>query len=88
VLARGGGRRHATILRSRREVRLPLLLGTGGVPSLEVLERAIVASGTQLVTVALRRVDPQGSGSLLDVWRRRRTAAAQHGRCRPRAMPS
>ena len=34
-----------------------LLLGTGGVPSLEVLERAIIASGTQLVTVALRRVE-------------------------------
>ena len=44
-----------------------LLLGTGGVPSLEVLERAIAASGTQVVTVALRRVDPTSSGSLLDV---------------------
>ena len=44
-----------------------LLLGTGGVPSLEVLQRAITASGTQLVTVALRRVDPGSSGSLLDV---------------------
>lgn len=44
-----------------------LLLGTGGVPSLEVLERALRASGSQIVTVALRRVDPAGSGSLLDV---------------------
>src|SRR5687767_9013480 len=44
-----------------------LLLGTGGVPSLDVLERALLASGTQIVTVALRRVDPHGSGSLLDV---------------------
>jgi thiazole synthase len=44
-----------------------LLLGTGGVPSLEVLERALTASGTQIVTVALRRVDPTSSGSLLDV---------------------
>ena len=44
-----------------------LLLGTGGVPSLDVLERAIAASGTQIVTVALRRVDPGSSGSLLDV---------------------
>jgi thiazole synthase len=34
-----------------------LLLGTGGVPSLEVLEKAVQASGTQLVTVALRRVE-------------------------------
>lgn len=34
-----------------------LLLGTGGVPSLDVLERAITASGTEIVTVALRRVN-------------------------------
>jgi thiazole synthase len=47
-----------------------LLLGTGGVPSLEVLERAIVASGTDLVTVALRRVGPAESGSLLEVLER------------------
>lgn len=44
-----------------------LILGTGGAPSLDSLERAIVASGTELVTVALRRVDTQGSGSVLDV---------------------
>jgi len=44
-----------------------LLLGTGGVASLEALERAIVASGTQLVTVALRRVEASTSGSLLEV---------------------
>ncbi len=44
-----------------------LLLGTGGVPSLEVLERAVVASGTELVTVALRRVEASTSGALLDV---------------------
>ncbi|MDQ3326736.1 MAG: thiazole synthase, partial [Actinomycetota bacterium] len=44
-----------------------LLLGTGGAPSLEVLERAIVASGTQLVTVALRRVETSTSGGLLEV---------------------
>jgi thiazole synthase len=47
-----------------------LLLGTGGAPSLDVLDRAIRASGTQLVTVALRRVDPASSGSLLDVVER------------------
>jgi thiazole synthase len=49
-----------------------LLLGTGGVPSLEVLERAISGSGTQLVTVALRRVEASGSGPLLDVLERRK----------------
>ncbi len=44
-----------------------LLLGTGGFPSLELLADAIVASGTELVTVALRRVDPHARGSLIDV---------------------
>ena len=48
-----------------------LLLGTGGIPSLDVLERAIVASGTQIVTVALRRIETSTSGSLLDVIDRR-----------------
>ena len=44
-----------------------LILGTGGAPSLDVLERAVVASGAELVTVALRRVDPSAPGSVLDV---------------------
>jgi thiazole synthase len=41
-----------------------LILGTGGATSLAVLEEAIVASGTSLVTVALRRVDVAGPGLL------------------------
>ena len=47
-----------------------LFLGTGGFPSLELLSEAIAASGSGLVTVALRRVAPGGNGgrgSLLDV---------------------
>ena len=44
-----------------------LLLGTGGVPSLETLEAAVRASGSQLVTVALRRVEASSSGSMLEV---------------------
>jgi thiazole synthase len=47
-----------------------LLLGTGGVPSMEVLERAIVASGTRLVTVALRRIETSTKGTLLSVLER------------------
>ncbi|MET0422951.1 MAG: thiazole synthase [Actinoplanes sp.] len=41
-----------------------LILGTGGANSLAALEQAIVASGTELVTVALRRVDAAGPGLL------------------------
>jgi thiazole synthase len=43
------------------------ILGTGGATSLQALEAAIVSSGTALVTVALRRVDPTTPGSLVDV---------------------
>jgi thiazole synthase len=48
-----------------------LIMGTGGAPSLDVLEQAIVASGTEMTTVAMRRVDPGAGGSVLDVLRRR-----------------
>jgi thiazole synthase len=44
-----------------------LILGTGGATNLDLLERALVASGTELTTVAMRRVDPSTSGSILDV---------------------
>ena len=44
-----------------------LVLGTGRFPSLQVLSEAIRASGTELVTVALRRVDPPARGSLIEV---------------------
>jgi thiazole synthase len=50
-----------------RRLRSRLLLGTGGFPSLEVLSEAIAASATELVTVALRRVDAKARGSLVDV---------------------
>jgi thiazole synthase len=44
-----------------------LILGTGGATNLSLLERAIRASGTELVTVALRRVDTVSGGGLLEV---------------------
>jgi len=44
-----------------------LIMGTGGAPSLDVLGRALDASGTELTTVAMRRVDPAARGSVLDV---------------------
>ena len=44
-----------------------LLLGTGGFSSLELLSEAIVASDSELVTVALRRIDTAARGSLVDV---------------------
>ena len=53
-----------------REWESRLILGTGGFRSHETLERALAASGTEIVTVALRRVDPAAQGSLLDVVER------------------
>src|ERR687885_2845853 len=44
-----------------------LLLGTGGFRSLDTMAAAIEASGTALVTVALRRVEPSQRGSIVDV---------------------
>ena len=49
------------------ELRSRLLLGTGGFRSLDALGAAIEASGAELVTVALRRVDPGQRGSIVDV---------------------
>jgi len=44
-----------------------LIVGTGGFRSLDDLHRALGASGAEIVTVALRRVDPLAKGSVLDV---------------------
>lgn len=44
-----------------------LVMGTGGAANHDVLERALRASGTELTTVAMRRVDPSARGSLLEV---------------------
>jgi thiazole synthase len=59
-----------TLVIAGRELTSRLVMGTGGAPSLEVLEEALVASGTQLTTVALRRLDPSQQGSVLDVLRK------------------
>ncbi len=47
-----------------------LIMGTGGAPSLEVLERSLIASGTEMTTVAMRRLDPTVQGSVLSVLER------------------
>jgi thiazole synthase len=47
-----------------------LIFGTGGATSLDALEQAITASGTEMTTVAMRRLDPESSGSVLAVLER------------------
>jgi thiazole synthase len=44
-----------------------LIMGTGGASSLQALEQALIASGAELATVALRRIDPKAKGSIVDV---------------------
>ncbi|MVQ42078.1 thiazole synthase [Microbacterium sp. MAH-37] len=41
-----------------------LIMGTGGATSLALLEDALVASGTELTTVAIRRFSPEGRDSV------------------------
>lgn len=55
-----------------RPFRSRLILGTGGMSSMAVLGTTLAASGAELATVAVRRVDPRARGSLLDVL-------AEHG---------
>ena len=61
-----------------REFESRLILGTGGFTRLETLAEAIRASGTEMVTVALRRIDPGARGSLVDVL----------GACGVRVLPN
>ncbi|HVE76899.1 MAG TPA: thiazole synthase [Actinomycetota bacterium] len=47
-----------------------LIFGTGGFTSLKALEDSLIESGAELVTVAMRRVDTNARGSVLDVIER------------------
>jgi thiazole synthase len=47
-----------------------LITGTGGATNLAVLERALKASGTELTTVSIRRVDAHGGTGVLEVLER------------------
>jgi len=56
-----------TLTIADRSLQSRLIMGTGGVTSMDLLKQVLSASGTQLATIALRRVDPHTQGSLLDV---------------------
>ncbi|PXX65229.1 thiazole-phosphate synthase [Nocardia tenerifensis] len=53
-----------------REFGSRLIMGTGGADNLAVLEEALVASGTELTTVAMRRIDAAGGTGVLDLLKR------------------
>ncbi len=50
-----------------RTFRSRLIIGTGGFRNLDMVARAVAASGAEMATVAMRRVDPEARGSLLTV---------------------
>lgn len=47
-----------------------LILGTGGLPSLDVLDETLQASGADLCTVAMRRAETSTPGSIFEVLQR------------------
>jgi thiazole synthase len=57
----------STLTIAGREFGSRLIIGTGGFRNLDELERAVTESGSELATLALRRVDPAARGSLVDV---------------------
>jgi thiazole synthase len=50
-----------------RELSSRLVIGTGGFRNLEAMGEAVRASGADLATLALRRVDPSARGSIVGV---------------------
>ncbi len=53
-----------------REWSSRLIVGTGGFRSLAQMEAALEASGTEIVTIALRRIEPSAQGSLVEMIER------------------
>ncbi len=51
-----------------RELSSRLITGTGKYPSLEAMRDAVVASGCELVTVAVRRIDLDEQGEAITDW--------------------
>ena len=58
---------HDPLTIAGRTLKSRLILGTGGFPSLDVLAAAIEATGTEVVTVALRRIDTADRRGLVEV---------------------
>jgi thiazole synthase len=61
---------HSRLTIAGRRFSSRLILGTGGASNLAVLEQALVASGTELTTVAMRRIDTAGAPGVLELLNR------------------
>jgi thiazole synthase len=58
---------HDPFVIAGEELASRLILGTGGAPSLHVIEDVVDAAQPAMCTVAMRRLDPSMRGSVLDV---------------------
>jgi thiazole synthase len=58
---------HDDLVIAGRPLGSRLILGTGGFTNHEVLAASLHASGTELCTVALRRLEPGAKGGIIDV---------------------
>jgi len=67
VAAIQGGAGPERLRIGERDFSSRLIVGSGGFRSLEQMEAALLASGTEMVTVAMRRVEANGSGSVLEL---------------------
>ncbi|WP_169718893.1 thiazole synthase [Corynebacterium sputi] len=67
---------HTTPLRiGDLELSSRLIMGTGGASSMDTLERSLIASGTELTTVAMRRFSAGGAESVFGILERNNIAA-------------
>jgi thiazole synthase len=65
------GTEHDPLVVAGTELGSRLVMGTGGATNLMLLEEALIASGTALTTVAMRRVAPPTGGATSDdvgIW--------------------
>ncbi|NHD18294.1 MULTISPECIES: thiazole synthase [unclassified Actinopolyspora] len=53
-----------------REFGSRLIMGTGGAANMTTLEQALISSGTELTTVAMRRADANGGTGVFDLLHR------------------
>ncbi len=63
-----GGTIHDPLVISGREFRSRLITGTGKYPSFDVMGDAVIASGCEMVTVAVRRLDLDQEAEAITDW--------------------
>jgi thiazole synthase len=66
--AKGEGNMHDPLVIAGREFRSRLITGTGKYASMATMRDAVVASGCELVTVAVRRIDLDEVGEAITDW--------------------